>query len=197
MKDIQVLHNGKVYEGMVGYDNEELMEITMKETEAFAAGDSAICFDFKRRLSMRVLHVSPAKVILAPANAEVFHIKARPKKVYEELFGEEQSSFQSFKLNTFATINDDFKTTAVRVTDVSRVGIGFEINDFSIKMHHVYNSMIICDEECIYPKLIVRYAHILEKTIRYGAELHYISQVDLNKLRYYIVTQQFKQLMLV
>lgn len=195
MKDIQVLHKGKVYEGQVGYDHEEFMEITLHETDGFAAGDAAICFDFKRRLTMRVLHVSQSKVIMAPANAEVFHIQARPKKVYEELFGDEQSAVKSFKLNTFATINDDFKTTAVRITDVSQLGIGFEINDFSIKMHHVYNSMIICDDECIYPKLIVRYAHILEKTIRYGAELHSISQKDLNILRYYIVTQQFNQLM--
>lgn len=197
MKDIQVLHNGKIVQGLVGYDHEEFMEITIGDTEAFAEGDSAICFDFKRKLAMRVLHKSKSKIIMAPADAEVFHIKARPKKGFEELFGESQSTVKSFKLNTFATINDDFKTTPVRITDVSRVGIGFEVNDFSIKMHQVYNSMIICDEECIHPMLIVRYAHILEKSIRYGAELHYISEKDLNKLRYYIVTEQFKQLMLV
>jgi hypothetical protein len=197
MKDIQVLHKGKVYQGQVGYDHEELMEITLQEAGAFAEGDSALCFDFKRKQNMRILHYSNKKLIMSPADAEVFNIEARPKKVYEELFGEEQTAVPSYKLNTFATINDDFKTTAVRITDISQLGIGFEINDFSVKMHHVYDSMIICDEECIHPKLIVRYAHILERTIRYGAELHFISSKDLSKLRYYIVTQQFKQLMLV
>ncbi|ULL14292.1 hypothetical protein DVH26_07435 [Paenibacillus sp. H1-7] len=197
MKDIQLLHKGKVYHGQVGYDQPELMEVTVMEEPHLPDGDSVLCFDFKRRQTMRVLHNFQSKVILAPSDSELFHIKASSGSKAEEWLVEESATFTNFKLNTYGTITDDFKISAVRISDVSRFGIGFEVNDFSIKMHHVYNSMIICDEECIYPKLIVRYAHILEKTIRYGAEIHSISSGDLNKLRYYVAMQQFKHTMLV
>lgn len=197
MKDIQLLHKGKVYKGEVGYDRPELMEVNVLEEHRFSSGDSVLCFDFKQRRTMRILHNSQSKVILAPVDSELFHINSMTDSMVEQWLVEEKATFTNFKLNTYGTITDDFKITAVRIADVSRFGIGFEVNDFSVKMHHVYNSMIICDDECIYPKLVVRYAHILEKTIRYGAEIASISQGDLVKLRYYVAMQQFKHMMLV
>ncbi|MDF2963125.1 MAG: hypothetical protein K0S39_4860 [Paenibacillus sp.] len=195
MKDIQILHRGKVYHGQIGYET-DFMEVELTVIPAFSNGDKVLCFDYQRRIPAIVLHISKSKVVLAPADAEIFHIEARPKKLYDELFGEEQESVKSFKINTFGTITEDFKTRAVRISDVSRLGLGFEIDDFTVKLNEVYESTIFCDDEAIRMKLIVRYAHIMEKTIRYGSEIHYISTEDLNKFRYFIVMQKFKQLML-
>lgn len=196
MKDIQLLHKGKVYQAHVGYEQEDFMEVGVETNTALADGDSVLCFDFKRRQNMRILHNTNSKMLLVPADSELFHIQAKPKKEVEEWLNEGNVKYTSYKLNTFATISEDFKTTAVRVVDASRFGIGFEINDFSIKMHEVYDSTMFCDDESIRLKLVVRYAHILEKTIRYGAEIDSISAGDLNKFRYYIAMQQFKQMML-
>ncbi|MBE1441411.1 PilZ domain-containing protein [Paenibacillus sp. OAS669] len=196
MKNIQLLHKGKVYQAHVGYEQEEFMEVGIEADTKLADGDDVLCFDFKRRQNMRILHNNNSKILLVPADSELFHIKAKPQKVFDEWLNEGQVKYTRYKLNTFATISEDFKTTAVRVVDVSRFGIGFEINDFSIKMHEVYDSTMFCDEESIHLKLVVRYAHILEKTIRYGAEIESISSGDLNKFRYYIAMQQFKQMML-
>jgi hypothetical protein len=195
MKDIQLLHKGKVYHGRIGYDQPDMIEVESWTPINFNCGDKVLCFDFQRRQPTKVLHISKNKVILVPTNSQIFDIGTRLEKPYDEFFGDEQETFQSFKLNTYATLNDDFKITAVRISDISRMGIGLEVNDFSIKLNHVYNSKIFCDDECISPKLIVRYAHILEKTIRYGTEIHQISASDLNKLHYHIATQQFKKLM--
>jgi hypothetical protein len=195
MKDIQLLHKGKVYHGRIGYDQTDMIEVETITPINFAAGDKVLCFDFQRRQPTRVLHISNHKVILAPTDSEIFDIGTRPSNSYDEFFGDEQTTIRSFKLNTYATLNDDFKITAVRISDISQISIGLEVNDFSIKLNHVYHSNIFCDDDCISPKLIVRYAHIMERTIRYGAEIHYISTSDLNKLRYHIATQQFKQLM--
>jgi hypothetical protein len=195
MKDIQLLHKGRVYHGRIGYDQPDMMEVETLTPVDFTSGDKVLCFDFQRRQPTRVLHISKTKVILAPADSELFHIGKRPEKAYEDLFSDDQEPVKSFKLNTYATLNDEFKITAVRISDVSQIGIGVEVNDFSIKLNHVYDSKIFCDDECIRPKLIVRYAHILERTIRYGAEIHQISASDLNKFHYYIAKQQFNQLM--
>jgi hypothetical protein len=195
MKEIQLLHDGKVYHGRIGYDQQDIVEVDMLKPVELNCGDKVLCFDFQRRQPSRVLHISRRKVILAPADSELFQIGTRPALVYEDMFNDDQQTVKSFKLNSFGTLTDDFKITSVHITDISQLGIGIEVNDFSMKLNHVYNSMIICDDECIHPKVILRYAHILEKTIRYGAEIHQISVSDLNKLRYHIVTQQFKQLM--
>ncbi|PZE21429.1 PilZ domain-containing protein [Paenibacillus xerothermodurans] len=104
--------------------------------------------------------------------------------MYDDGFGQDQEPIQSFRLNTCGTISDDFKTRVVRITDVSRVGIGFEIDDFAIKMNEVYETTIFCDDESVRLQLIVRYAHIMEKTIRYGCDIHRIAKNDLNKLYY-------------
>ncbi|MCS7462388.1 hypothetical protein N0M98_19900 [Paenibacillus doosanensis] len=197
MKDIQLLHKGKVYQGQVGYDQHGLMEVTLREDHALINGEMVLCFDKSSRQSMRILNHSQSKVLLAPVDSELFQIKARPECKVEAWLNEDKPAVSPFRLNTFATISEDFKTTAVRITDVSRYGLGFEVDDFSIRMHYVYDSMLICDDECIHPKLIVRYAHIMERTIRYGAEIHGISPEDLNKFRYYIAMEQFKHLMLV
>ncbi|NHN29101.1 PilZ domain-containing protein [Paenibacillus agricola] len=195
MKEIQLLHKGKVYHGRIGYDQSDMIEVQTVAPIDFTCGDKVLCFDFQRRQLTRVLHVSNNKVILAPKDSEIFDIGTRPEHGYDDCFGDEQVTIKSFKLNTFATLNDDFKITAVRISDISQMGIGIEVNDFSIKLNHVYDMKIFCDDECISPQVIVRYAHIMEKTIRYGAEMHKISTSDLNKLRYHIATQQFKQLM--
>lgn len=190
MKDMQVLHKGKVYQGCVSYEGSDLMEVSFNEPSTINGGDSVICFNFQKRVQMRVLQVSKSKLILVPADSEVFKIEAQKDNRYD-MYRDENISFPRYQLNTYGTINDDFKTTAVRYSSLSRLGFSFEVNDFSVKMNHVYNTMIICDDEAIHPKIIVRYAHIKEHTIRYGAEIHSISPSDLNKLRYYIVTQQF------
>jgi hypothetical protein len=194
MKNIQILHKGKVYHGKVGYED-DFMEIELSTPPSFAAGEQIICFDFSRRQLSIVLHVTQSKVVVAPADSEIFHIKASSQKTFDELFGEEQEAVKSFKINTFGTITEDFKTRAVRISDVSRIGLGFEVDDFTVQLNEVYESTIFCDEASIRLKLIVRYAHIMEKTIRYGSEIQYISQADLTKLRYFIVMQKFKQLM--
>ncbi|TDG00624.1 PilZ domain-containing protein [Paenibacillus piri] len=198
MKDIQLLHKGKVYHGLIGYETDFMeIELSASARPAFECGEKVLCFDFKSRQIAVVLHKSPAKVILAPVDSELFQIKARPNLMTEELFGDERETVHSYKLNTFGTISEDFKTRAVRFSDVSRYGLGFEIEDFTVKLNEMYESTIFCDDEAIRMKLIVRYAHIKEKTIRYGSEIHYISPADLTKFRYYIVMHNFKQLMLV
>ncbi|MFD0679757.1 MULTISPECIES: hypothetical protein [unclassified Paenibacillus] len=196
MKQIQILHKGKIYHGIIGYE-EDFMEIELSKSPAFGIGEKVLCFDFQRRQLSIVLHISKLKVVLAPADSEIFHIEASPARKYDELFGEEHKTVKSFKLNTFGTITEDFKTRAVRISDVSCLSLGFEIDDFTVKLNEVYESTIFCDDETIRMRLIVRYAHIMEKTIRYGSEIHYISAADLNKFRYFIVMQNFKQLMLV
>ncbi|MEK8126842.1 hypothetical protein WMW72_02865 [Paenibacillus filicis] len=190
MKDMQLLHKGKVYQGQVCYEGSDLMEVSFDESSAFESGESVICFNFQERIQMRVLQVSKTKLILVPADSEIFKIEAQPGKHYD-MYRDEDKTFASFKLNMFGTLNDDFKIFPVRYCSVSRLGFGFEVNDFTVKMNHVYDSMIICEEETIHPRLVVRYAHIREHTIRYGAEIHSISSSDLNKLRYYLVAQQF------
>ncbi|PUA35121.1 hypothetical protein C8Z91_31420 [Paenibacillus elgii] len=191
MKDMQLLHQGKVYQGQVSYEGSDLMEVSCTEPSSFTGGESVICFDFQKRVQMRVLQVSKSKLILVPADSEIFNIQARPDAVLDDMYRDENLAFPSFKLNTYGTLIDDFRTMAVRFCRISRLGFGFEINDFSVKMNHVYDTMIMCDEETIHPKVVVRYAHIQEKTIRYGAEIYSISAKDLNKLRFYIVAQQF------
>ncbi|MEK3910464.1 PilZ domain-containing protein [Paenibacillus sp. FSL H7-0331] len=195
MRDIQLLHKGKVYHGRIGYDQPDMMEVETLKPVEFARGDKVLCFDFKRRQPTKVLYASSTKLILATAESELFNIGKRPEKAYEDFMNDNMEPIKSFKLNTYATLNDDFKITAVRISNVSQIGIGLEVNDFSIKLNHVYDTKIFCDDECIMPKIIVRYAHILERTIRYGAEIHQISASDLNKFQYYVATQQFKQLM--
>ncbi|WP_201319064.1 hypothetical protein [Paenibacillus sp. EPM92] len=192
MKVMQLLHKGKVYNGCVSYAGSDLMEVSFEEPSTISGGDSVICFNFQERVQMRVLQVSRSKLVLVPADSEVFKIQAQRDTNYD-MYRDEDVSFSSYKLNTYGTLNDDFKTTAVRYCSLSRLGFGFEVNDFSVKMNHVYDTMIICDDEAIHPKIIVRYAHIQERTIRYGAEIHAISPSDLNKLRYYIITQQFRE----
>ncbi|NOU92265.1 hypothetical protein GC093_03305 [Paenibacillus sp. LMG 31456] len=194
MKHIQLLHKGKVYHGIIGYE-EDFMEIELSTLPAFGLGEKVLCFNFQRRQLSIVLHISKSKVVLAPADSEIFHIEANPGREYGELVGEEQKAVKSYKLNTFGTITEDFKTRAVRISDVSCLSLGFKIDDFTVKLNEVYESTIFCDDETIRMQLIVRYAHIMEKTIRYGSEIHYISPADLNKFRYFIVTQNFKQLM--
>ncbi|WP_426451924.1 hypothetical protein ACP26L_07550 [Paenibacillus sp. S-38] len=191
MKDMQLLHNGKVYRGQVSYEGNDLMEVSCTEPSSFAGGESVIAFNYRTKAQMRVLRVSQSKLILVPADSELFHIQAAGSQIYDDMYRDEDRVFTSYKLNTYGTLIDDFKTMAVRFTNVSRLGFGFEVNDFSVKMNHVFDTMIMCDEATIHPKLIVRYAHIQEKTIRYGAEIHSISEKDLSKLRYYLVTQQF------
>ncbi|MFB6366369.1 hypothetical protein ACFCP7_20320 [Paenibacillus elgii] len=191
MKDMKLLHQGKVYKGQVSYEGSELIEVSFTEPSSFTGGESVICFDFQKRVQMRVLQVSKSKLILVPADSEIFNIKSSPDAVLDDMYRDENLAFPSFKLNTYGTLIDDFRTTAVRFCRISRLGFGFEINDFSVKMNHVYDTMIMCDEETIHPKVVVRYAHIQEKTISYGAEIYSISVKDLNKLRFYIVTQQF------
>ncbi|TVY10461.1 hypothetical protein [Paenibacillus cremeus] len=191
MKEIHMLYKGRVCQGRVAYEGADVMELRVTSPFSFKYGESVVCYDFKRRLNMRVIQGSGSKLIVAPEEAEIFRIGEQPMKTFEELYRDESKVFTSFKLNTFGTISKDFKTYAVRFADVSRLGFGFEIDDFSIRLNQVYDSMIICNEETIHPKLIVRYAHILEKKIRYGAEIHAISNKDLNKLRYYIASKQF------
>ncbi|MCZ8513481.1 hypothetical protein O9H85_13775 [Paenibacillus filicis] len=191
MKDIQMLHKGKIVRGQITYDQTDLLEVKLDKTDTFRNGEEVTVLGFERKHQMRVLRVTPFKVLFAPADSEVFQIDISKDEAYEDLVYDDSKKFTSFRLNTYATISEDFRTFAVRVTDVSRLGFGFEINDFSVKMNHVYDSMIICDEVTIHPKLVVRYAHILEKTIRYGAEIHHITPGDLSRLRYYIVTRQF------
>ncbi|WP_159887486.1 hypothetical protein [Paenibacillus puerhi] len=190
MKDMQLLHKGKVYRGQVSYEGSDLMEVSFDQSSDFESGESVVCFNYQQRVQMRVLQVSRTKLILVPADSEVFKIQAQNDQNYD-MYRDEDKTFSSYKLNMFGTINDDFKILPVRYCSVSRLGFGFEVNDFSVKMNHVYDTMIICDEETIHPRLVVRYAHIQENTIRYGAEIHSISPKDLNKLRYYLVTQQF------
>ncbi|UUZ80694.1 hypothetical protein LJK88_38605 [Paenibacillus sp. P26] len=175
MKDIQMQHKGKVYKGQITYEEPDLLEVKLDAPDAFLNGDEVLCYNFERKQEMRVLRVTPFKILFAPADSEVFQIEAASRQSFDELYSDDNKKCASFKLNTFGTVSEDFKTFAVRVADVSRLGFGFEVNDFSVKMNHVYDSMIICDEITIHPKLVVRYAHILEKTIRYGAEIHYIS----------------------
>lgn len=191
MRDMQLLHRGRVYRAQVSYEDTELMAVSCEDPLAMTGGDRVICFDHQSRVQMRVLQVSATKLILVPADSEIFRIEARPDSLLDDLYRDENIPVPSFKLNTFGTLIDDFKTQAVRFCRVSRMGFGFELNDFSLRMNHIYDSMIICDEVTIHPKLVVRYAHIQEKTIRYGAEIHSISEHDLNKLRYYLVTQKF------
>jgi hypothetical protein len=192
MKEIQLLYKGKLDKAHIIYEQVDLMEVALQHGGSeYINGETIICFNPHRRAAMRVMKSTPNKLILSPADAEIFHIQGQTVQAYEEMYRQENKVFTSFKINTFATLGDDFRNIAVRVADVSRLGFGFEIDDFSIRMNQVYNSMIICGEETIYPKLVVRYAHILEKTIRYGAEIHSISAKDLHKLRYFIVTQQF------
>jgi hypothetical protein len=195
MKEIQILHKGKVFHGRIGFEI-DIMEIQLTSTAPFACGDKLLRFDFQNRQPVIVLCVTDSKIIVAPADAEIFKVEARPK-VYDDLFGEEQQSVKGYKLNTFATITDDFRTRAVRVTDISRLGIGFEIDDFTVKMNELYETTMFCDDEAVRLQLIVRYAHIMEKTIRYGCEIHHISTPNLNNLRYFVMMQQFKKLMLV
>ncbi|WP_284646817.1 hypothetical protein [Paenibacillus silviterrae] len=82
----------------------------------------------------------------APVNSEIFQIQGYSPIAYEELYRQEDKVFKSFKLNTFGTISEDFKIRSVRFTDVSRLGFGLEVDDFSVRMNEVYDSMIICDE---------------------------------------------------
>ncbi|CAG7631544.1 hypothetical protein ACFQI7_17375 [Paenibacillus allorhizosphaerae] len=191
MNHIQMLYNGKVYQGAVAYEGAELMELSMEKPVPYKGGDAVLCFDFKRRRRMRILRGSGNKLIVAPEESEIFRINAQPEQTNEDLLLDDDMMFESFKLNVFGTISEDFRTLAVRFVDICRLGFGFEIDDFSVKLNHVYDTMIFCDEETIHPKLIVRYVHIMEKTIRYGAEIHKISAKDLNKLRYFIAAKQF------
>jgi len=196
MRDIQILHKGIVYHGRIGYET-EFMEVELSSLPAFSCGEKVLCFDFQKRQIAVVLHISKSKIVLVPADSGIFQINASAEKMYDALIGDEHGTIQSYKLNTYGTITEDFKTRAVRVSDVSSLGLGFEVDDFSVKLNEVYESTIFCDDEAVRMQLVVRYAHIMEKTIRYGSEIHYISPGDLNKFRYYIVMQKFKQLMLV
>lgn len=191
MRDMQLLHRGKVYRAQVSYEGTDLIEVSCEDPSSMTGGDPVICFDHKQRVKMRVLQVSKTKLILVPADSEIFRIGTRTNEQLDDIYDDENVLFPSFKLNTFGTLIDDFKIQAVRFCRVSRLGFGFELNDFSVRMNHVYDSMIICDEVTIHPKLLVRYAHIQENTIRYGAEIHSISDHDLNTLRYYVVTEKF------
>lgn len=193
MKEIQMLYKGKVHKGEIAYEQPDFMEISLPDEADYSSGDAIICFDRFRRWTMRVMRTATSRIIVAPVNSEIFQIQGHSPIAYEELYRQEDKVFKSFKLNIFGTISEDFKIRSVRFTDVSRLGFGLEIDDFSVKMNEVYDSMIICDEETIHPKLIVRYAHILEKTIRYGCEIKSISPKDLHKLRCYLLTKQFSQ----
>ena len=193
MNSIQMLYKGKVYQGAVAYEGAELMELSLEKPIAYKGGDEVLCFDFKRRRRMRILRGSGNKLIVAPEESEIFRIKARPDQTEVDMFLDDDTMIDSFKLNVFGTISEEFRTLAVRFVDICRLGFGFEVNDFSVKLGHVYDTMIFCDEETIHPKLIVRYVHLMEKTIRYGAEIHSISARDLNKLRYYIAARQFAE----
>lgn len=189
MRDMQLLHRGRLYSAQVSYEGTDVMEVSCEDPSPMIGGDPVICFDRQKQVQMRVLRVSQSRLILAPADSEIFRIGVPAHEQPDHLYDDDHI-VPSFKLNTFGTLIDDFKIQAVRICRISRLGIGFELNDFSVKMNHIFDSMIICDEETIHPKLIVRFAHIGETTIRYGADIHSISANDLKKLRYYILTQK-------
>ncbi|WP_281885544.1 hypothetical protein [Paenibacillus sp. YYML68] len=195
MKELQVIHKGKVYVGHVSFEGHELMELFLEQPSTFATGESVICFNQQERAQMRVLRTTENKLLLVPGDSELFRIAARLKGELQSeldlLLEDPTKPVQSMELNSYGTLNDDFKTMPVRYCAVSRFGFSFEVNDFSVRMNHPYYSMIICGDEAIHPRLIVRYAHIKENTIRYGAEIQAISDRDLQKLQLHLVGRQF------
>jgi hypothetical protein len=179
----------------MGYET-DFIEVELADEPAYAAGDRVLIFDGQRQRPASVLHTFKKKVVLAPADSELLQIGASSESTMNELLNDEHQTVKSYKLNTFGTITDDFKTRAVRLCDVSRLGIGFEVDDFSVRLNQIYESTFYCDDEAIRMRLVVRYAHIMEKTIRYGSDIYYMSTGDLYKFRYFVAMQNFKQLML-
>jgi hypothetical protein len=122
--------------------------------------------------------------MLTPIDSEIFNIY--PQSMQDDDSAE--GVCKSYKLNSFATISREQRTLPVRVVSISRVGIGFVVNDLSIQFHTMYNSVIACGEYSISPVVVVKYAHLMEKSIRYCADIKWISDEHLNLLRYFLAS---------
>ncbi|WP_248930441.1 hypothetical protein [Paenibacillus hamazuiensis] len=194
MQEVQLQYGGMSYRGGILCDEADWLEICLFQPAFFRCGDEVTIRSFNRKHTMRVIQTEKAKVTLIPADSDLF-------KIYTDQFNEDALDSgevcASYKINAFATIARERKPQPVRVVDVSRLGIGFVTNDLSVQFHTLYNATIALGRIVVAPTLVVKYAHFMEKGIRYSAEIRWISQHDLQELRYFLACRLRRQFSVV
>jgi|GEM_PF-6761997 len=178
----KLLFQGELFDTEIIKIKAGYMEIKVQDPSPFKSGEYVVIFDGAARYDLRVLKIKDQFLHLFDSQSDLFLIKPNADQ-------HEQRQFHRFPIKSEGIVNDGYSVAVVQLFDISRSGIGFYSNT-QLKLDVMYNTVIICGDTRIHPKIQIRHGGLGDDSYRYGAQFISIKEEDLQVLRYFIVQQQ-------
>lgn len=180
MEYIKIMKGDTVHIGALYLFEGELMKITIKEPESFAAGDLLNCEYKQQRFSTKILKKKDYQIyILVPQ--------------FNKNFPNDKREHPRLKVNLEGEVflKSADKQFEITIIDISRRGIGF-LADEKLPFEETYKVKADTPDLKVKGSIKLRNESEQDQQFRYGSEIVDISENDLFLLRKFILATQLK-----